>query len=192
MAAACLRQQMGSSVCIKYSRSCTGCFRGNLPYFGRTFVRLRYLTSPDVNRYDNGARRAWQSCGSTYCTCIARYVIGTLRRVALEPQPGRSTPKDDFLLHQCVFFWFNRCLTVTDMLTHWGRGHLNCLNARSRGFFFNNFNPLNAELNPICYLLALLAHHFLHVSRIGVKSLTLGLLMSYIYIYIYIYMTSVA
>jgi len=25
------------------------------------------------------------------------------------------------------------------------------------------FNPLNAELNPICYLLVLLAHHFLHV-----------------------------
>ena len=24
------------------------------------------------------------------------------------------------------------------------------------GIFFNNFNPLNAELNPICYLLALL------------------------------------
>ena len=65
-------------------------------------------------------------------------------------------------------------------LTHWGRGHLNCLNARSRGFF-NNFNPLNAELNPICYLLALLAYHFLHVSRIRIKSLTLRLLMSYIY-----------
>ena len=46
-------------------------------------------------------------------------------------------------------------------------------------------NPLNAELNPICYLLALLAHHFLHVSRIRVKSLTLRLLMSYIYIYIW-------
>ena len=46
------------------------------------------------------------------------------------------------------------------------------------------FNPLNAELNPICYLLALLgAHHFLHVSRIRVKSLTLRLLMSYIYKY---------
>jgi hypothetical protein len=42
-------------------------------------------------------------------------------------------------------------------------------------------NPLNAELNPICCLLALLgAHHFLHVSRISVKSLTLRLLMSYI------------
>ena len=49
-------------------------------------------------------------------------------------------------------------------------------------------NPLNPELNPICYLLALLAHHFLHVSRIMVNSLTFRLLMSYIYIYIYIYM----
>ena len=45
-----------------------------------------------------------------------------------------------------------------------------------------DFNPLNAELNPICYLLALLgAHHFLHVSRIRVKSLNLRQLMSYIY-----------
>ena len=53
------------------------------------------------------------------------------------------------------------------------------------------FNPLNAELNPICHLLASLGvHHFLHVSRIRVKSLTLRLLMSYIYIYIY--MTLVA
>ena len=49
-------------------------------------------------------------------------------------------------------------------------------------------NPLNPELNPIRYLLALLgAHHFLHFSRIRVKSLSLRLLMSYIYIYIYIY-----
>ena len=43
-------------------------------------------------------------------------------------------------------------------------------------------NPLNPELNPICYLLALLgAHHFLHVSRIRVKLLTFRLLMSCIY-----------
>jgi transposase len=48
------------------------------------------------------------------------------------------------------------------------------------------FNPLRPELNPICYLLALLAYDFLHVSRIRVKSLTLRLLMSYI-----IYMTLV-
>ena len=43
-------------------------------------------------------------------------------------------------------------------------------------------NPLNPELNPICYLLALLgAHHFLHVNRIRVKLLTFRRLMSYTY-----------
>jgi hypothetical protein len=37
--------------------------------------------------------------------------------------------------------------------------------------FMNSFNPSNAELNPICHLLALLgAHHILHVSRIRVKT----------------------
>jgi len=36
--------------------------------------------------------------------------------------------------------------------------------------FVAHFNPLNAELNPICHLLALLgARHILHVSRIRVK-----------------------
>jgi hypothetical protein len=33
------------------------------------------------------------------------------------------------------------------------------------------FNPLNAKLNPICHLLALLGdHHILHVSRIRVNN----------------------
>ena len=53
---------------------------------------------------------------------------------------------------------------------------LRCHHGKSSGF-----NPLKPELNPICYLLALLAHHFLHVSRIRVKSLTIRLLMLYIY-----------
>ena len=45
-----------------------------------------------------------------------------------------------------------------------------------------SLKPLNPELNPICYLLALLgAQHFLHVSRIRVKLLNFRLLMSYIY-----------
>jgi len=36
--------------------------------------------------------------------------------------------------------------------------------------WLDNINPLNAELNPICHLLALLeAHHILHVSKIRVK-----------------------
>jgi len=46
----------------------------------------------------------------------------------------------------------------------------------------SGINTLNPELNPICYLLALLgAHNFLHVSRIRFKLLTFRLLMSYIY-----------
>ena len=39
-------------------------------------------------------------------------------------------------------------------------------------YFLRNFkfNPLNAKLNPICHLLALLgAHHILHISRIRVN-----------------------
>ena len=45
-----------------------------------------------------------------------------------------------------------------------------------------SINPLNPELNPICYLLALLgAHYFLHLNRIRVKLLTFRRLMSYIY-----------
>ena len=44
------------------------------------------------------------------------------------------------------------------------------------------FNPLNPELNPICYLLELLgAHQFIYVSRIRVKLLTFRRLMSYTY-----------
>ena len=40
----------------------------------------------------------------------------------------------------------------------------------SRKTGFLTFNPLNAELNPICHLLALAgAHHFVHVSRVRVK-----------------------
>jgi len=33
-------------------------------------------------------------------------------------------------------------------------------------------NPLNTKLNPTCHLLALLAHHILHISRIRVKCYT--------------------
>jgi len=55
---------------------------------------------------------------------------------------------------------------------------------RRRTKLLDDLNPLKPELNPICYLLALLgAHHFLHVSRIRVKLLTFRRLMSYIYIY---------
>ena len=62
---------------------------------------------------------------------------------------------------------------------HNGRLHGLCC---SPEIIIHEINPLNPELNSICYLLALLgAHHFLHVGRIRVKSLTLRRLMSYIW-----------
>jgi hypothetical protein len=58
----------------------------------------------------------------------------------------------------------------------------NCCFSRGGSLFHSVINPLNPELNPICHLLPSLGtHHFLHVSRIRVKSLTLRLLMSYIW-----------
>jgi len=105
---------------------------------------------------------------------------------------------------KCKYTYYQNTHTIVRTLTHYKthtytRPHItkqvNTLRTGSfklfkRPFqgFLTIFNPLNAELNPICYLLALLAHHFLQVSRIRVKSLTLRLLMSYIYIYIYVYM----
>ena len=58
-------------------------------------------------------------------------------------------------------------------------------------FFFFVFsahfvNPLNAELNTICHLLALLgAHHILHVSRIMVKPQILLYLITHLCLYIH-------
>ena len=74
--------------------------------------------------------------------------------------------------------WQNICQKMPELQS--GKWPLHHDNTLSHTTFVN---PLNPELNPICYLLALLAYHFLHVSRIMVKSLTLRLLMSYIYIW---------
>ena len=84
------------------------------------------------------------------------------------------------------FFYFSKFLQSSAGIVHWIRPqplnstcspigrYLSCCHSML-------LNPLNPKLNPICYLLALLARHFLHVSRIRVKSLTIRLLMSYIY-----------
>ena len=53
------------------------------------------------------------------------------------------------------------------------RGH------RDRPFHFLlvHINPLNAELNPTCHLLVLVAaHHILHVNRIRVKSVSVNII----------------
>jgi len=48
--------------------------------------------------------------------------------------------------------------------------NMNPVHSQQSYFRKITFNPLNAELNPICHLLALLgAHHILHVSGIRVE-----------------------
>jgi hypothetical protein len=47
------------------------------------------------------------------------------------------------------------------------------LKKQGKGTFLK-VNPLNAELNTICHLLALLAHHIFHVSRIRVNAVTVS------------------
>jgi len=50
----------------------------------------------------------------------------------------------------------------------------------------NVFNTLNAEINPICHLLALLgAHHILHVSGVRVKLSSLRRLLYIQSVYIF-------
>jgi len=97
-------------------------------------------------------------------------------------QQGR--PNACFIAHQYSSATPSHCAFVP------GQGHLGvlvknnliCFQKKFAILKLRIFNPLNPDLNPICYLLALLgAHHFLHVSRIRVKLLTFRLLMSYIY-----------
>ena len=75
--------------------------------------------------------------------------------------------KFDPELRAAVFRTLNRISSVL-------RVQRRRLPAKPRCRCKGNINPLKPELNPICYFLALLgAHHFLHVSRIRVKLLTL-------------------
>jgi hypothetical protein len=56
---------------------------------------------------------------------------------------------------------------------------INTILETAKGDLSGPINPLNAELNPICRLLALLgAHYILHVSRVRVKVYWLKLLTS--------------
>jgi len=83
-----------------------------------------------------------------------------------------------FALFQTSLFFMCTCIILSHSVPR-----CQCHSAVVHFFIYSYFfNPLNPELNPICYFLALLgAHHFLHVSRIRVKLLTFRLLMSYIH-----------
>jgi len=70
------------------------------------------------------------------------------------------------------FFWdsfFLICSNMSNQTMYQTVHLLGCVTIQT-GTWVPTFNPLNADLNPICHLLALLAaHHILHVSRIRVN-----------------------
>jgi len=102
------------------------------------------------------------------------YVVGYILNI------WRLSLRLSFFLSFILSFLLSFSLLVAFKQTHDQLGW--CIEEKKLcNWMIDLFNPLNPELNPICYLLALLAHHFLHVGRIRVKSLTLRLLMSYIW-----------
>jgi len=78
----------------------------------------------------------------------------------------------------CLCQTRQRCFVTWEMLLQCLDDSMVCTDQQSissrtmttRAGKARHINPLNAELNPTCHLLALLgAHHILHVSRIRVK-----------------------
>ena len=103
--------------------------------------------------------------GYTQCTCFCLWQVTNISL---------------FHLDSHCFLWPSPTLTAIFL-------HGFPVLTSAREFVVSQFWPvtinlLTPELNPICYLLALLgAHHFLHVRRIRVKLLTFRLLMSSTY-----------
>jgi len=104
-------------------------------------------------------------CSMYYLFCDVPCIVCVYMCTEQLP-PGGYPIAVKYIIHHIISFIFRKIRNANTKSAH----------------PFRFFNPLNPELNPICYLLTLLrAHHFLHVSRIRVKLLTFRLLMSYIY-----------
>ena len=81
--------------------------RGNVPDFGRMFLTLKYTditqntyVYPKLNGYgDNGERKVWSSCDSTYCTCFAYCYSYTahVRTSVSQPRQAHSA----FIINRC-------------------------------------------------------------------------------------------
>ena len=96
---------------------------------------------------------------------------------------GSSDQTIDYILYECALINQERDSLISAVVKTdvWpiGKKHLirkhyqpfvKYINKISFDKLTNDINPLNAELNPICHLLALLgAHHIFHVSVLRVN-----------------------
>jgi hypothetical protein len=93
---------------------------------------------------------------------------------ALVPK-SRINEQFKYIIRKCVSTYL-RARAHTHTHTH------------TRVLIDSYINPLNAKVNPICHLLALLgAHHILHVSRIRVNTHARAYVPKYIHRIIYLF-----
>jgi hypothetical protein len=126
----------------------------------------------NIDVYLTGTREINQSTvGSTWCSewrhrgknTIKNNVFTVIQR-CLE-LTSRETSRT--CLNQNFHYLLRKNKTTDPNLSQ-----LSLVNVLTHYLFNISFNPLNAKLNPICHLLALLgAHHILHVSRVRVNSI---------------------
>ena len=121
----------------------------------------------------------WDTQSSEILRCVkSQKSAGLIYRVSIKSFPYyRHLLRENYVEYKHIFLPLLKL--VSKILCHVFIVMLQKICLYSTWF---SLNPLKPELNPIFYLLALLgAHHFLHVSRIRVKSLTFRWLISYIY-----------
>ena len=110
----------------------------------QTVVRPQLRNRPALYRQkstQHGVRHIMSS--SVVCPALRYFFILSHKR--------RDFRKKKLFDIKCVFLFSLQLLSETFLIRR-------------------RINPLNAELNPICHLLALLgAHHILHVNRMRVK-----------------------
>ena len=105
-----------------------------------------------------------------------RFCFHSLRRGTMNVKMCKANYRDKFRLTKSYFYarsckWNMYYIILYYIMPMYYKKNASFLKFTIYGFE-QYINPLKPELYPICYLLPLLAHHFLHVSRIRVKSLT--------------------
>jgi transposase len=90
----------------------------------------------------------------------------------LHESVGSNLILENKIIHKINCLAYKCSLMVGYSILSWQILNISHLCKETRERKLRSLNPFNAELNPICHLLALLgAHPILHVSRIGVNTM---------------------
>jgi len=161
-----------------WTHACTLTLACTLLYISH-LCKLELVNSPECDRH----KQAYETASHVLCDCKTLDFMkpGDLEEICVirilhfvQKYQVWSRCMGHYCARSSCFLTFCSILFYTY--------HQSKVQSSDNRMWNESFNLLNPELNSICYLLALLeVHHFLHVSRIKVKLLTLRRLMSYIY-----------